>query len=63
MFKKKKDLIKVEQNTILKISGIKIELENLNPNKNDTQDCAIRAIAKVLNLSWEDVFKELESRR
>lgn len=29
---------------------------NPNPVKNNTRDCAIRAVAKALNISWEDSF-------
>lgn len=29
---------------------------NPNPIRNNTRDCAIRAVAKALNISWEDSF-------
>lgn len=29
---------------------------NLNPDNNDTQDCAIRAIALLLQKDWEEVY-------
>lgn len=29
---------------------------NNNPNLNITEDCAVRAISKVLNISWDDAF-------
>ena len=32
---------------------------NPNPVKNNTEDCAIRAVAKVLDISWEDSFIKL----
>lgn len=33
--------------------------ENVNPKDKTTGDCVIRAIAKALNKSWEDVYTEL----
>lgn len=34
---------------------------NPNPVKNNTRDCAIRAIAKALNISWEESFAKIAS--
>ena len=32
---------------------------NPNPVKNNTKDCAIRAVAKALNISWEESFAKI----
>lgn len=32
---------------------------NENPHKNDTIDCAIRAISTFLDLDWDDVYVDL----
>lgn len=34
---------------------------NLNPFKNDTDDCTVRAIALFLNKTWDDVYIGLVS--
>lgn len=33
--------------------------ENLNPSHRHTGDCVIRAIAKVMNMTWDDVSIDL----
>jgi len=33
--------------------------QNLNPAKRRVGDCVIRAIAKVMNMSWDDVAIDL----
>ena len=32
---------------------------NENPHKNDTIDCAIRAISTFLDMDWDDVYVDL----
>lgn len=32
---------------------------NPNPVKNNTRDCAIRAVAKALDIDWEDSFAKI----
>lgn len=32
---------------------------NPNPIRNNTRDCAIRAVAKALDISWEDSFAKI----
>jgi hypothetical protein len=32
---------------------------NPNPVKNNTRDCAIRAVAKALNITWEESFSKI----
>lgn len=48
----------------LNLIGVKLCIFQPNPMQNmkddeDRSDCAIRAISKYLNKSWEDVFKEM----
>ena len=35
------------------------EYYNPNPDGSDNNDCVIRALTKILNKSWEDVYWEL----
>lgn len=34
---------------------------NPNPVRNNTRDCAIRALAKALNISWEEAFAKISA--
>lgn len=34
---------------------------NPNPVKNNTRDCAIRAVAKALDIDWEDSFARISA--
>lgn len=34
---------------------------NPNPIRNNTRDCAVRAVAKALGISWEDSFAKIAS--
>lgn len=34
---------------------------NPNPVRNNTRDCAVRAVAKALDISWEDSFAKIAS--
>lgn len=42
-----------------KVFGLTCINENKNPYQNDTGDCAIRAISKFFNISWENAYKML----
>lgn len=33
--------------------------KNINPIKNETSDCVIRALALTLDKSWDEIYKEL----
>lgn len=50
----------VEYRNMCDFLGIDIVIENINPKKkSNAWDCAIRSISKVLNKSWDDVYKDL----
>lgn len=42
-----------------KVFGLTYINENVNPYQNDTSDCAIRAISKFFNISWEKAYRML----
>lgn len=42
-----------------KVFGLTYINENKNPHQNDTGDCAIRAISKLFNISWEKAYRML----
>lgn len=44
---------------LLNMLGIKVCIENLNPASNNTIDCQVRALAKVLNIGWMEAYDKL----
>lgn len=42
-----------------KVFGLTYINENKNPFQNETGDCAIRAISKFFNISWEKAYRML----